>query len=237
VRTRALFATLVAFVAACTSAPRPAPDTQQTTPNTLTAEEQAEGFKLLFDGNTLAGWRGYKQDQPVGWGVAEGTIHRVGSGGDLLTAEQYGDFELRLEWKIAPGGNSGIFFRGTEENEAIYWSAPEMQVLDDSGHANGTDPLTSAGSNFALHPAPRGVVRRAGEWNEVRLIVRGNHVEHWLNGTKVVEYELHSDDWKAKVAASKFAQWPSYGMAPRGHIALQDHGDEVWFRSVRIRTY
>ena len=117
----------------------------------------------------------------------------------------------------------------------MYHSAPEMQVLDDERHRDGRDPLTSAGSNYGLHPARRGVVRPAGQWNDARILVRGPHVEHWLNGKKVVEYELRSPEWAELVRNSKFSQWPSYGQADRGHIGLQEHGDRVWYRNVKIR--
>jgi hypothetical protein len=164
-----------------------------------------------------------------------GELTRVGAGGDIVTVDEYGDFELELEWKVAPGGNSGIMYRVTETAANSYESGPEMQVLDDSGHADGRSRLTSAGSAYGLYPAPAGVVKPAGEWNAVRLVVNGNHVEHWLNGQKVVDYELGSPDWEAKVKASKFAEWPGYGRAARGRIALQDHGDRVAYRNIRIR--
>lgn len=205
--------------------------------NTLSAAEQRDGFKLLFNGTDLTGWRDFKRTTPDGWSVVDGMIfHDTADGPDLLTQDEYQDFELRLEWRIAPGGNSGIFYRGTEEYDQIYWSAPEMQVLDDARHPDGHNRLTSAGSDYGLYAAPAGVVHPAMEWNQVRIIVRGNHVEHWLNGQKVVEYELGSPDWTAKVAASKFHDWPDYGKAPRGHIALQVHGNGVWYRDVRIRV-
>ena len=193
------------------------------------------GWRPLFDGETLAGWRGYQGKEPSGWTVEDGTIARVGPSVDLVTEEEFGDFELALEWKVEEGGNSGIIYRVTEEGPYPYYSGPEMQVLDDARHRDGQSPLTSAGSNYALHPAPRGVVRPAGEWNEARILVDDGHVEHWLNGQKVVEYELGSEDWKRRVAESKFADWPRYGQASRGRIALQDHGDRVWYRNVRIR--
>lgn len=206
-------------------------------PNALTEEERSAGWSLLFDGRSLAGWRGYNRpDAGSGWAVDDGALARVGPGGDLITVEQYADFELVLDWKVGPGGNSGVFYRAEEGHEWIYESAPEMQVLDDAGHADGRDPLTSAGANYGLHPAPRGVVRAAGEWNEARIVVRGDDVEHWLNGVKVVEYVLGSEDWNARVGASKFAAWPAYGRVGRGHIGLQDHGDPVWFRNVKIRA-
>ena len=193
-------------------------------------------WRDLFDGATTDGWRGYRQETaPAGWQVVDGTLARVDAAGDIITEEQFGDFELELEWQISPGGNSGIFYRATEDAEYVYETAPEMQVLDDAGHPNGQDPLTSAGSDFGLYPAPRGVVKPAGEWNAVRIVAQGAHIEHWLNGVKVVEYDLWSPDWEARVAASKFAEWPGYGRATRGHIGLQDHGDRVAYRSIRIR--
>lgn len=204
--------------------------------NTLTAEERAAGWRLLFDGESTEGWRGYmREDMPGGWRVEDGTLTRAAAGGDIVTTETFADFELTVDWRLEPGGNSGVFFRAIEGPEYVYHSGPEMQVLDDSGHPDGGDPLTSAGSNYGLHPAPRGVVRPVGEWNESRIVVEGRHVEHWLNGQKVVEYEFGSDDWERRVAGSKFAEWPPYGRAEEGYIGLQDHGSRVWFRNVKIR--
>lgn len=204
--------------------------------NTLTSHEKAAGWRLLFDGKTVAGWRGFKSDTlPAGWKAIDGALTREGTGGDILTVEEFGDFELRLEWKIAKGGNSGIFYRGVEDSDAIYWSAPEMQVLDNAGHRDGKNPLTSAGSNYALHAPVRDVTRPLGEWNDVRIVVTGPHVEHWLNGVKLLEYELWSPDWEARVKASKFGDHPGYGRATQGHIGLQDHESPVWYRNIKIR--
>jgi hypothetical protein len=206
-------------------------------PNSLTAAEQRDGWRLLFNGSSTEGWRGFKQTGvPAGWQVVDGALTRVAEGGDLVTAEQFGNFELQLEWKIVPGGNSGVMYRVTEDADATYETGPEMQVLDDARHPDGKSRLTAAGSCFGLYPAPAGIVKPAGEWNAARIVVKGNHVEHWLNGTKVVEYELGSPDWEARVKASKFAQWPGYGRAKTGHIALQDHGEEVAYRGVKVRV-
>ena len=204
--------------------------------NRLTAAERAAGWQLLFDGNSLEGWRGYNSEfMPTGWSVENGMLTRTGPGGDIITEQQFGDFELYLEWLVGPGGNSGVLLRAVEGQEKVYHGAPEMQILDDAGHLDGRSPLTSAGSNYGLHGAPHGIVKSAGEWNSSRIVVVNNQVEHWLNDDKVVEYELGSADWLRRVANSKFAQWPEYGRASRGHIGIQDHGDRVSFRNLKVR--
>ena len=221
----------------CCLGAMPVPAFGQGSLNTLTAAERSAGWRLLFDGKTTAGWRGFLQDSaPPGWQVVDGALTRVAPGGDILTRGKYRNFELTLEWNIAPGGNSGIFYRGSEDDNAIYWNAPEMQVLDDAGHVDGKSRLTSAGALYDLYPSPAGIVKPAGEWNLVRLVVRGKHVEHWLNGVKVVEYEFGSPDWNAKVKASKFASHQHFGRNPTGYIGLQDHGDRVAYRNIKIRV-
>jgi hypothetical protein len=155
---------------------------------------------------------------------------------DIMSRDQFGNFELELEWKIGKAGNAGIFYRGTEEYDRIYWTAPEYQLLDNIEAADNKTPLTRAAAAYGLYPPPDGHVKPVGEWNTTRIVAKGGHVEHWLNGTKVVEYEMWSDDWKAKVKASKFNAWPNYGLAKKGHIALQgDHRGELAFRNIRIR--
>ena len=197
----------------------------------------ADEWRSLFDGKTLKGWHVFKKPgSTTGWEVVDGAITRVGAGADIVTDEQFANFELELEWKIAPGGNSGIMFRVDETGQQTYTTGPEMQVLDDARHADGKSRLTSAGAAYGLYPSPAGVVKPADEWNKVRLVVNGAHVEHWLNGQKVVEYELWSPDWEAKVKASKFAEWPGFGRGKTGHIALQDHGDRVAYRNIRVRV-
>jgi hypothetical protein len=215
----------------------PARASPQAPRNALTPGERAGGWRLLFDGKTTAGWRGWKMDtMPSGWKAVDGALTRVRPAADIITTDKFRDFELSLEWKIAQNGNSGIFYRGSEDDEAIYWSAPEMQVLDDAGHPDGRSRLTAAGSDYGLYPAPAGVVRPAGQWNQVRLVVRGQHVEHWLNGVKVVNYELGSPDWEAKVRASKFAPHAHYGRNREGYIGLQEHDSWVAYRNIKIRT-
>ena len=176
---------------------------------------------------------------PAGWQAIDRALTRVGPAGDIVTDQQYQNFELTLEWQIAKGGNSGIFYRGVEAPDPkltpLYHSAPEMQVLDNALHPDGKSPLTSAGSDYGLYPAPATAVKPVGEWNHIRLVVNGDKVEHWLNGTKVVAYQLGSADWLARVTHSKFAGWPHYGKAATGVIGLQDHGDRVAYRQIKIR--
>ena len=205
-------------------------------PNTLSAADRAAGWRLLFDGRTMAGWRGWKKTTvPDGWKVVGGTITRVAEGGDIITTQQFKNFELTLEWNISEGGNSGIFYRASEDDDAIYWTAPEMQVLDDARHADGKSRLTSAGADYGLYEAPAGIVKPAGQWNQIRLIVNGRHVEHWLNGVRLLQYELLSPDWEMRVHGSKFAPHAHYGRNAEGYIGLQDHGDRVAFRNIKIR--
>lgn len=199
--------------------------------------QQASDWISLFDGKTIAHWRGFKMATvPDGWRVVDGTITRTGDGADLVSREQYTNFEFEFEWKVPPGGNSGIMFRVTEALERTYHSGPEYQILDNARHADGKNPLTSAGANYALHAPTRDASRPVGEWNQGRLIVNGNNVQHWLNGEKVVEYTLGTPQWTALVKASKFNEWPQYGREPRGHLVIQDHGDRVQFRNLRIRV-
>ena len=219
----------------------PSPDVAagtQEAPNQLTAEEAAEGFELLFDGESLDAWRGFHmEDVPAGWSARDGALAFTpgGGGGTLITRDTYTDFDLRLEWKVDEGGNSGIFFGISENTESAFQSGPEMQVLDNAGHYDGGNPLTSAGSNYGLHAPPEDVSRPADEWNEVRIVRHGNQVVHWLNGVQVVDYEIGSDEWEALVAGSKFIEWPDYGRHHEGHLGLQDHGDPVWYRNIRVR--
>ena len=234
-------ASLSALALACTtkeSEPAPGSDpAPSVTPNVLSPSETAEGWRLLFDGKTTTGWRNFgKSTISSSWQVVDGSLVRADTAaGDIITVDKFRNFELALDWKVAAKGNSGIFYRATEEADTIWKAAPEMQVLDDAGHDNGKDTLTSAGALYGLYAAPRGVVRPAGEWNNARILLNGNHVEHWLNGVKLFEYETGSADWNTRIAKAKFKEYPIFGTATEGHIGLQDHGDRVEFRNIRIR--
>ncbi|PYR94341.1 MAG: DUF1080 domain-containing protein [Acidobacteria bacterium] len=195
-------------------------------------------WKTLFDGTSLDAWRGYKADKvPEGWKIVDGTLFKDTRVADLVTKDEFGDFELSLEWKISAGGNAGIFYRGTEEYDHIYWSGPEYQLLDNEKADDNNSPLTLAASAYALYPpAANAKPKPVGQWNMTRILAKGAHVEHWLNGAKAVDYELWSPDWEAKVKASKFKDWSNYGRAKKGHIALQgDHEGTLAFRNIRIR--
>jgi len=210
------------------------------TPNSLLPHELNAGWKQLFDGSSFAGWHHYGTPPapvaaPPGWEIVDGAITHVGPGGDLATDASFANFDLRFDWRIAPGGNSGVMYRVTEDHAYPWETGPEMQVLDNTRHADGMNPLTSAGSCYALYAPPRDDSRPVGRWNQARLVVQGDHVEHWLNGEKQVAYDLHSPEWDALVAASKFAAMPDYGSRSAGVIVLQDHGDAVAYRNIRIR--
>jgi hypothetical protein len=195
-------------------------------------------WQVLFDGKSTDAWRGFKQAgfPDAGWTIENGALKAVAGGhGDIITKEKFGDFEMELEWRASPGANSGIFYRATEDNEYIWQSAPELQILDDDKHQDGKSANTSAGALYALIETTGKVLKPVGEWNKVRIVVSANHVEHWLNGKRVVSYELGSESLGKLIAASKFASMPAFAKAPEGHIGLQNHGDDVWFRNIRIR--
>jgi hypothetical protein len=215
--------------------------------NTLTTEEKADGFILLFDGKTTDGWRGYQKDYAsTKWVVEEGTLHfnprTEGDSGDIMIDKKFSDFHLKLEWKIEEAGNSGILYLGSEDTmyHAIYMTAPEMQVLDNAAHPDaklGTNGNRQAGSLYDLIPADPQNFKGAGEWNTAELIVKDKHVKHIQNGEVVVEYEYGTQMWAALVARSKFPglnpDWTN--LQEEGYIGLQDHGNNVWYRNIKIK--
>ena len=221
-------------------------------PNTLTKKEKENGWKLLFNGKDNENWRGYNtEDFPTDWKVKEGTLFMAGSGrgeagsengGDILYDEKFENFHLKLEWKVSKGGNSGIFYLGQESDKFDYiWeTAPEMQVLDNEKHPDamlGENGNRQAGSLYDLYPAKPQNARPVGEWNEVEIIVYDGTVVHKQNGETVVEYHLWTPKWKEDVADSKFPElnkdWAD--VAKKGYVGLQDHGDDIWFRDIKIK--
>lgn len=194
-------------------------------------------WKPLLDEQVVSTWRGYQRESmPDGWQMVDGVLARIGDAGDIITTDQFENFELRFDWKIEPGGNSGVFF-GVSEDGAVAWhSGPEYQLLHNAGHPDGKAPITAAGSNYAVHPPIADMTRPVGEWNRSRLRVNREHVEHWMNGMYLLSYQIGDTEWQRRVTDSKFSELPLYGQSRRGHIAIQDHGDPVWFRDMRIRV-
>jgi len=209
-------------------------------PNTLTPSETRDGWTLLFDGQSLNGWMEYG-GAPIseGWTAENGTLVLKGRRArDIVTATRYGKYELNLEWQLlpdGPAGNSGIFYNVIDTASAIYWGAPEMAVLDNARHPDGKTEMTSSGAVHSMYPVAHERTKPSGEWNTVRLVVNGAHIEQWLNGVRVVEYELGSADWQARMAKSKFNDKPLYGTAREGRIGLQQHGSYVAYRNIKIR--
>ncbi|MGH9753621.1 MAG: 3-keto-disaccharide hydrolase [Blastocatellia bacterium] len=218
--------------------------------NQLTGAEKAAGWRLLFDGETFNGWRGFHNDKvPDGWAIEDGCIKKVPAqgelgraGGDLITVDQFDNFEFSVEWKLSKGGNSGIKYLISESLPPTGKSGVsfEYQVLDDENHPDAKAGITgnrTAASLYDLIPASNDKqLKPVGEFNQTRIIVKGNHIEHWLNGMKVLEFERGGEKLKQHIAESKFKNTKGFGETAKGHILLQDHGDAVWYRNIKIRT-
>lgn len=212
-------------------------------PNALTAKERAEGWQLLFNGRDLSGWRSFEGGAPSsGWSVRDGALVLTTSsggmhGGDLVTADSFGAFELTVDWKVERGGNSGVFYlaRNAPGTKNIYETGIEMQVLDNDGHPDGKIPSHRAGALYDITVPPLSAARPAGSWNHARVRVEPGRIRQWLNGTLTADVPFGNDAWRSRVAASKFASMPLFGTFPSGVIGLQDHGDPVAFRNIKIR--
>lgn len=218
-------------------------------PNTLTESEKAEGWQLLFDGQTLDGWKRFNHDTigPL-WSVKDGAILCDGEGlgegsgamgGSLVTTRQFGNFDLMLEYKLSEGGNSGVLYHVVEDPKYKYdyETGPEFQVLDDTGWKGGElKEAQLAGSNYDMYAAAASKkINPAGEWNTARIVYNNGHVEHWLNGEKVVEFDENSDDFKSRLESSKWKDYPDWNKSKTGAISLQDHGAPVYFRNIKIK--
>lgn len=230
----------IIFFAGCSASHKT--NSTSTTSNTTQMNTTNSEWVSLFDGKTLNGWRTYQNKNSDSWSVTDGVIHCKGSvndksdmRADLITNDQYENFELSIDWKLSPQGNSGIIYLCNENNEASYLSGPEYQLIDDDHFTEKLEDWQKTGANYAMNPAPTAAPKPIGEWNTTKILVKDGHVEHWLNGSKIVEYQINSDEWKANKAESKWKDALQYGTVKKGHIALQDHGSEAWFRNIRIR--
>lgn len=207
--------------------------------NTLSNKEKKAGWVLLFDGKTMNGWKSYQGRQQDGWAVANGELFCKETGvqkrADLITSEMYDNFELSIDWKISPKHNSGIIYRCTEENGASYESGPEYQLIDDIGYPDKLHDKQLSGANYDMHAPSAKVAKPAGEFNRTKILVNNAHVEHWLNGVKVVEYDLWTPEWEKTKAGSKWRDVKPYGISKAGFIALQDHGGGVTFKNIKLR--
>ena len=207
--------------------------------NTLTEKEKKEGWVLLFDGTTMNGWRTYKNKESDGWDVKNGELYckeeGVSKRADLVTGNKYENYELQIDWKIAPKKNSGIIYMVTEENGATYESGPEYQLIDDIGYPGKLNDKQLSGSNYDMHAPTAKVTKPAGEFNHTKIVINKGHVEHWLNGTKVVDYQLWTPEWEQIKANSKWKDVKPYGMSKAGHIALQDHGGGVFLKNIKLK--
>ncbi|MFC0261596.1 3-keto-disaccharide hydrolase [Fontibacter flavus] len=212
--------------------------------NSLTEDEKALGWMLLFDGEDPAGWRAFNgTDFPEGWIVEDGALKALGTGGDIggdivFAPMDFEQFELEFTWKIAPGGNSGVFYHVVEDPKykAPYETGPEYQVIDQLGFESPLEDWQSIASDYAMYPGDvEGVVKSAGEWNVSKIIFRNDGASYWLNGKKTLEFVPYSEDWTARRNSGKWDDFPDYAIAKRGLISLQDHGSEAWFKNIKIR--
>jgi hypothetical protein len=208
----------------------------------LTEEQKAAGWKLLFDGKSLDGWRFFKNQANNSWEAIDGMLHckpfdevKENKRSDIMTNDEYENFELAFEWKISSQGNSGVMYHVTEEFDQPYKSGPEYQILDDGGYPGETKETNMTACCYDMYAVSNKKLNPVGEWNSSKIVVNGKNVEHWLNGEKVLTYEIGSADWKKRKAGSKWKDEKGYGASAKGHIDLQDHSHEAWFKNIMIK--
>ncbi|MCW8879890.1 MAG: DUF1080 domain-containing protein [Kangiellaceae bacterium] len=206
--------------------------------NQLTEEEKLQGWQLLFNGKNLSEWRNFrKKEINKKWVVKNGAMHLSGSGGgDILTYQSFKNFDLKLEWKISNAGNSGIFILADEKGAQIYSHAPEVQILDNEKHSDNKIASHLSGSLYDMIASPKASHKKAGEWNQIRILLDNQHLQVWQNKVKTVDIKIGSELWNKLVAESKFANWSGFGVNQSGHIGLQDHGDPVSFKNIKIKV-
>jgi Domain of Unknown Function (DUF1080) len=209
------------------------------TDNTLTDAEKKDGWVLLFDGKTTSGWRTYQNLPNDSWEAASGELHCKKDGvqhrADLVTKDQYASFELQLDWKVSKAANSGILYHVQETKKSSYETGPEYQLIDDLGYTEKIEDWQKSGADYAMHPPSKIVSKPTGQYNHSRLVVNGAHVEHWLNGVKIVDFTAWTPEWEKLKTTGKWKDYPDYGMAKTGVIALQDHGGGIWMKNIKIK--
>jgi len=207
--------------------------------NTLSESEKKQGWKLLFDGKTTDGWRTYKNQEQNSWEIVKGQMHTKNDEAlkhsDLITKDQYKNFELTLDWKVDKGANSGIIYHLLETHDASYETGPEYQLIDDAGYTDKLEDWQKSGADYAMHPPAQLTAKPVGEYNHTRLVVKDGHVEHWLNGVKVADFEAWTPEWEKLKKEGKWKDYPDYGISKTGFIGLQDHGGGVWFKNIKLR--
>jgi hypothetical protein len=215
---------------------------QEVADNQLTEAEEQEGWELLFDGETMNGWRMYQNKPADAWGVKDGMIYCKGSEtdksdlrADIVTSDQFENYEFMIDWKISPQGNSGIMYHVSEAFDAAYLSGPEYQLIDDVGYPDKLEDWQKTASDYAMYAVSAAPTKPAGEFNTTKIVVNGAHREHWLNGVKVLEFEAWTPDWQQRKATGKWKDVAGYGLEKKGHICLQDHGGGVWFKNIKIK--
>jgi hypothetical protein len=211
----------------------------QQSDNTLSADEKNSGWILLFDGKSTKGWRSYQRVPGDSWEVVDGQLHAKKDGvqhhADLVTLDQYGSFELELDWKVDKACNSGLLYHVLESKKSAYETGPEYQLIDDQGYPDKLEDWQKSGADYAMHPPLQLVAKAPGEYNHTRLVVNGAHVEHWLNGVKVADFMAWTPEWEKLKSTGKWKDYPDYGMAKTGLIDLQDHGGGIWFKNIKIK--
>lgn len=205
--------------------------------NQLTAQEKADGWQLLFDGIDMSQWRSFKQPTVnEKWQIEDGAITLTASGGgDLISKKTYKNFELTLDWKIAEAGNSGILILADEKGKYIYSHAPEVQILDNERHPDNKLDTHLSGSLYDLIASPIASHKKAGQWNSTKIRLENSALTVWQNDVQTAKVTIGSDEWNSLIAKSKFASWPDFAAAKEGHLGLQDHGDKVWFKNIKIK--
>ena len=231
---------LIMLISSACGYPKPENNLKVVKNNGLSSAEKSLGWKSLFNGKNITAWRVYGEEGMRGWKVENGEMVALGLAtghADIISNETFTDFELKLEWNISNQGNSGIFFNVREGDDlgAVYYTGPEYQLLDDAGLEGKLNRNQQSGANYDMHPPRLMTIRPAGEWNQSRLIVEKGHVQHWLNGKKVVEYDLWTSEWEEMKEKSKWKNFPQYGAFKSGHLALQDHGNQIRFRNIKVR--